>query len=312
MDRIKLDIDFESLNKIQKMNTEAFKGITPAAMKGISESLEGFANSLPKINCSNIIESAKVVTESMSALSDTIAFNTSAYLKGAQIEGFASSIKGIQNIFGNNIDKWLSISGSLKGWNEQIQSLLDRIPDEDYELLLKDTEYTKDDVIGDFNLLSEELENASQFYQKEEIRSEFNPKEEKERLENNFARKYPAAYIVIVLLVIFFEVLGIVDITNNLIIPFIQNISVAIEGNQNKYFIKEEKVKIYESSSCRSKVLDTVYYGEEVEEVKNIKMWLEISYINEDGTECMGWVAKRNLMPYKDWKYNCDDLYNVK
>ncbi len=336
MDKIKLDIDLGALKKIQKMNIQAFKGIAPVAIKDISESLlhiskfdtgvlemqkrvvgmpqvyEGFANSLLQINYRNIIESAKIVTKSMLALSDTLDFNLSTYLKGIKTDCIIDSIKGIQDIFDNNIEKWRSMSESLNVWNEQIQSALDMISDEDYEILLKDTEYTKDDVIEDFNLLSEELENTSQFYQKEESRAEFSPKQEKERIENNFAIKYPAAYIILVLFGIFFDVLGKVEITNNLIIPFIQNVSVAIEGNQNKYFIKEEKVKVYESSSCRSKVLDTVYYGEEVEEVKNIKMWLEISYINEDGTERIGWIAKRNLMPYKDWKYNSDDLYDIK
>ncbi len=279
---------------------------------GISYAFNDSYNSIPQINYSNIIKLAEVVTKSMSVLPDTLDFNLSTYLKGIKADGIIDSIKGVQDIFGNNIEKWRSMSESLKVWNEQMQSALDRIPDEDYKILLKDTEYTKNDVIEDFNLLSEELENTSQFYQKEESRAEFNPKQERERIENNFAIKYPAAYIMLVLYGIFFDVLGTVEITNNLIIPFIQNVSVAIEDNKDKYFIKEEKAKVYEFSNCRSKVLDTVYYGEEVEEIKDIKMWLEVSYVNEEGMKCTGWIAKRNLMTYKDWKYNFDDLYDIK
>lgn len=146
MNSIKLDIDFAALNKIQEMNLKAFKGIAPVAMKGISESLsqiskvstdafemqkivtgipqvcEGLANCLPQINYSNIIESAKVITKSMPALSDTLDFDASTYLKAIPIEGIANSFKGIQDIFGNNIEAWVSMCQPIKGCNDFIYS----------------------------------------------------------------------------------------------------------------------------------------------------------------------------------------------
>lgn len=334
MDRIKFDIDLGVINKAQEMNTEAFKDINSAALRNISESISCISkfdtsifemqknytgisslisdlkNSITQLNLGTL-ESMKGVTKSMSELSDILTFNATTYLRDIKTEGIADSIKGLQDVI-RPIETWNLASESVKVWNEQLQFVVDAISDEDYKILLKDTGYTKEDVIEDFNSISKELGSNPQFYQEEKNEVDFNPKEEKEQLENNFAKKYPAAYIIIVLFTIFFEVLGKVETTDNVIVPFIQNIIVAVEGNQDKYFIKEEKVKVYESSSCHSKVLDTVYYGEEVEELKDIKMWLEVSYVNEDGTECIGWIAKRNLMTYQDWKYNSDDLYNVK
>lgn len=326
-----LGFDLGAISKIQEMSSKTFEGITPAAMKGISESLSRVAKvssetfeiqknvqeissvpeGLPRINYDNIAKSLKGITQMMPALSDTLAFNASTYLKNVPIESIANSFKGIQNIFGNNIEEWVSMFESIKVWNEQVLSVLDRIPYEEYEILLKDTEYTKDDVIGDFNNISTEIKEEDNDFQQIFSDNTLNPKEKIAKLKNVIYTKYHAVFYVALIIGILIDIHTGKEALQNTYIPFFESIIVAIEGNQNKYFIKEEKVKVYESSSCRSKVLDMVYYGEEVEEVKDVKMWLEVSYINEDGTECIGWIAKRNLMTYKDWKYNCDDLYNI-
>ncbi len=330
MDRSGFGIDLELINKV-KINT--FKVIAPVTIKGISESFANISklkeisemqkniagissvfnnlkNSIPQIDL-GAIESLKDVTKSMSELSDTLNSNVSTYLKDIKIEGVADSIKGFHDVI-RPIETWNLTNESLKVWNERLQSIIDTLPDEDYEVLLKDTGYTKEDVIEDFNSISDELANNPQSYQEEKNKADFNPKEAKEQLENNFSIKYPAAYIIIFLFINFFEILGKVDTINNVFVPFIQNSIVKIEGNQDKYFIKEEKVKVYESSSCHSKVLDIVYYGEEVEEIQDIKMWLEVSYVNENGIQCVGWIAKRNLVTYRDWQFNSDDIYDIK
>ena len=43
--------------------------------------------------------------------------------------------------------------------------------------------------------------------------------------------------------------------------------------------------------------------------IDSVKMWDKVTYVNQDGEEITGWIAKRNLMPYKDYEFNSDELY---
>ena len=322
----------KTINKIQTMNIVTFKEITPAAVEGILDSLaymskldtgifesqknlanimsvfDGIKENIVQLNGIVTIGSLQGVTEVVSALSDVLKFNSF----NVKIDGIADSIKGLQNVFGNNIEKWNSINDVVKIWNQKLQPIVESIPDEEYELLLQGTDYTKDNVVEDFNIIVEETKEEDNDFQQIFSDDTLNPKEKIEKIVNEIYKRSHAVCYVVLIVVVLLTVHNCKDALQNTYIPLVESIFGALEDNQDKYFVKEECVKVYESSSCQSKVLDIIYYGEEVEELKDIKMWLEVSYVNEDGTECIGWIAKRNLMTYQDWKYNSDDLYNVK
>ena len=52
-------------------------------------------------------------------------------------------------------------------------------------------------------------------------------------------------------------------------------------------------------------------YAEQVTQIESVKLWDKVTYVNLDGEEVEGWIAKRNIMPYKDYEFNSDDLYDL-
>lgn len=84
-----------------------------------------------------------------------------------------------------------------------------------------------------------------------------------------------------------------------------------MQGNEDIFFIKVESAKLYTEPSSNSTVVLNILYGQQVTLIESVKLWDKVSYINPDGEEVVGWIAKRNLMPYQDYQYNSDDLYSI-
>lgn len=319
MERIKFDFDFDKFREIQKINIKAFE-ISPVAIKNISSlhiphcgiktfetqkniqvminALENFSNNLSQLSYKN-------TTAALQNLS-----NMSKCCRNLRTNDITNLIKGIQDIY--NTQKWFIISESLKTWSKQLQFIVNRIPDEDYELLLKNNEYTKQDIVEDIENVLEEVEEKDNIFQQIASDNMLNPKEKISKVAEEIYNRFPAVCYFVLVIGVLYNIHAAKEVLQNTYFPFFESIGIVMEGNQDKYIVKEEKVKVYELPNCRSKVVDTVYYGDELKEVKDVKMWLEVSYINDLGMKCTGWIAKRNLMTYKDWKYNSDDLYNIK
>lgn len=78
---------------------------------------------------------------------------------------------------------------------------------------------------------------------------------------------------------------------------------------QNTYFVRVKSAKIYEEPNSHSKIISEVLYGDEIIKTEDVKMWIKIEYKTEEGKNTTGWIAKRNLMTYRDYEFHQDKLY---
>ena len=108
--------------------------------------------------------------------------------------------------------------------------------------------------------------------------------------------------------IILFVVSGLMTV-DEFVVPVAQNAIVALQGNDKTFFVKVDSAKLYSDSSSHSEVLTNVLYSERVTLLESINMWDRVVYVDINGNEIEGWIAKRNLMSYQDYQFNSDELY---
>ena len=97
-----------------------------------------------------------------------------------------------------------------------------------------------------------------------------------------------------------------------MLLPLAQNAIVSLQGYENIFFVKVESAKLYSEPNSHSTVITKILYAEQVTQIDSVNLWNKVVYINPDGEEVEGWIAKRNLMTYQNYEFNSDDLYNLK
>lgn len=194
----------------------------------------------------------------------------------------------------------------FRSLNKEMRDMASAIPAKIYKVLLNGTGYTKKDIVKDLDDISLGVKKGKGIYRQILSDETLGIKEKKEKILSVFYNNHKAAYCFLLVIMTLVNVYGVTQFVLDGVIPFVEDVIILAQGNENKYFISEQRVNVYEFSSCRSKVLDVIYYSEQVKELSDAKMWRKVTYINTDGVQSVGWIAKRNLIPYKDWLFNDD------
>lgn len=189
---------------------------------------------------------------------------------------------------------------------KNVQKSLDMIENILFDKLFSGIDYNKEDLVNEMEEISIDLQNHLQCENDDSIDS----KMQIENFWTNLKTKHPKLYIIIVLFNTIVTFAGDIDVVSN-IIPKIEDTFVYFQGNSDFYFIKEDCAKIYEEASSQTNVIDFIYYGEEVIKLEDAKLWVKVLCKGKSGNPVIGWVAKRNLMSYKDYQFNSDKLYDI-
>lgn len=192
------------------------------------------------------------------------------------------------------------------GYGEIVKRLTS-LSENEIEFIVDGTDFTAKEVLEDINELKETdlvsengvLEHDS-FLLKEKW--------------DNFLKRHPALANTIWIIGVFIGLISGIFAVNELgelVVSTTQEVIVKMQGNEDIFFIDVEAAKLYTEPNSHSAVITKILYAEEVTQIDSVKMWDKVIYVNPDGEEMTGWIAKRNLMPYKDYQFNSDDLYDM-
>lgn len=199
-----------------------------------------------------------------------------------------------------------SMLQATKSWAEvsKILEQIESIPEDEIEMMMEGTEFTKEEVFEDIKDLKEE------FLTSKDSESAILLKDRWE----NFWRNHPAlANMLFIMRIVVAISAGILDLYQiaDLVKDGTQNTIVSLQGCEDIFFIKVDSAKLYTAPDSYSKVITKILYAEQVIQVDSVNLWDKVIYINPEGEEIEGWIAKRNLMTYRDYQFNSEDLYNV-
>lgn len=217
---------------------------------------------------------------------------------------FNSNFKEIIKSYSEIVSRYELNQDFIDSWKD-IQESLNKIGKMLLDELFSEITYAKENLTTEIEELSVDLQNQLQY-----IDDSIDPKVQMEELLNDFRIKHPVLYQVFLVISVTISLMGSVDTISN-IIPKIEDTIVYLQGNSDIYYIKEDCVKIYEGASSQAKVKDFIFYGEEVIKLEDAKLWVKVLCKGKSGNPVIGWVAKRNLMYYKDYQFNSDKLYNI-
>ena len=238
------------------------------------------------------------------------------------LSGMMNAINAIQSVAGRFSEYNVEISQIVKNIsvleinNLQLQNIrtaletisryqnlydtLDAVPNTFYDKVLENTEYNKNDI----------LDNVDEFVGfvdelKENNDTAKNIVKVIDQKKEEFFSSHPVFYILCIIITVLCNILN----CKNELLPIVQESIVCMEGNEDIYFTKTNVAKVYEQPNCKSKTVGKLLYGESMKKVEDINMWIKVIFTDTEGNEYTGWVAKRNLIDYKTWKYNSDSLY---
>lgn len=198
----------------------------------------------------------------------------------------------------------------------QIFKSLSGLSDNIYEQLLLGTNYTKSDVLHDIGDIATEYETVSELCEHEKL----NVYERMEKNEQNFIKKHPVLFIIFLIISQTMGMISTVNDVNMIVRPMFQDLIVYTQGKTDIYYVKADVANIYDKpSSCiktkkntdGSTVLECVCYGEQVEKIQDVKMWVKVCYTDCLGNKLVGWIAKKNLISYADYQFNSDALCDM-
>lgn len=189
-----------------------------------------------------------------------------------------------------------------------LAATIQSMPDSVWDTISDEEGYSKEEI-------QEELEvMQAEGFQVTDIEG-LTPEQVKENVWVWLWESYPKVAAVLLVLAFIiggtFDVLDKVDIANNILLPMVQNSIVKMQGNEDIFFVKVESARLYTEPSSHSEVITKILYAEQVMQIESVNLWDKVIYINSDGEEVEGWMAKRNLMTYQDYEFNSDDLYNI-
>lgn len=189
-----------------------------------------------------------------------------------------------------------------------LSATIQSIPDFVWDTLSDEEGYSKEEIQEELEIVREEGLHSLAI-------NGLTPDQIQKGLWNQIAEKHPklARFLAIIVFVIGIstDIINLVETTNNTIVPMAQNIVVKLQGKEDIFYVKVESAKLYTKPDSHSKVITKILYAEEVMQIDSVKMWDKVTYVNPDGEEITGWIAKRNLMTYKDYEFNSDDLYDL-
>ena len=192
----------------------------------------------------------------------------------------------------------------FSGYGALIESL-SSLQENEIELILEGTEFTTDEVLEDIKDLKEEFTTETLAEDTLLLKDKWEA----------FLRKHPAlANVIFVMGMLIGLTSGILAVNDigELVVSTTQEVIVSTQDNEDIFFIKVDSAKLYTEPSSHSAVKIYILYGEQVTLIESINLWDKVIYINQDGEEITGWIAKRNLMTYQDYQFNSDDLYDMK
>lgn len=189
-----------------------------------------------------------------------------------------------------------------------IYDTIQSIPDSVFDTLSDEEGYSKEEI-------QEELEvMRAEGFAITDIEG-LTPDQVQEKMWMQLWEKCPtAAHVLVMLLFAIGITANTIDSVNTIkeiFLPIVQNTIVKLQGKEEIFFVKVESAKLYTEPNSHSKVITKILYAEEVTWVESIKLWDKVIYINPDGEEITGWIAKRNVMLYKDYEFNSDELYEI-
>lgn len=195
---------------------------------------------------------------------------------------------------------WSAYADAFEGYQNIFQSIAS-FSENTMDIMLDGTDFTHEDVFEDI----EEFQQAMAIVEKEDEGAILPEEKVKE-----FLHRHPAlAHVLYVINIILLVMSGIMTV-NDFVVPMAQSAIVRLQGNDKTFFVKVDSARLYAEASSHSEVITNVLYGECVTLVESINMWNKVLYVDVDGNEIEGWIAKRNLMTYQDYQFNSDTLYD--
>lgn len=295
-----------------------------SSLSGITSILESYQGIFENISTKNMVEIFSTsLSKTMQGYMDCMKLiDYSAYTKTfADVLGsnFQSILKTydysryVENIT-KNLSAYIGMTESMQNFQQTISDIVSSyqgifshitsIPREEFDAMLDGTDFTREDVLEDIEQFEYEV---SETFDLRDISENVLPEEK----VNAFLRDHPALAYIVYTIAIIWTILSGAQVTNDMILPQIQSAIVSMQDNDDIYFIKVDSAKLYVEPSSYSSVTMQIPYGEQVTLVESIKLWDKVTYIDSEGEEIEGWIAKRNLMTYCDYQFKSDDLYNL-
>lgn len=194
---------------------------------------------------------------------------------------------------------------SVDNYIANIQEMLRNIPDSVYDTVLEDQDCTRQDIEEEVATLNDKNFSYSiEGKTPEEVQQEF-----WKELWRNHQKVAQVLFSLFFMLQMASPVVESSEFIKNIVLPATQSAIVFLQDKQDTYFVKVDSAKIYESPNSHSSVISNALYGDEVYQLEDVKLWVKIECKTGNGNTITGWIAKRNLMPYRDYEFNSDKLY---
>lgn len=185
-----------------------------------------------------------------------------------------------------------------------LSATIQSIPDSVWDTLSDEEGYSKEEIQEELEVMQADV------FPLTDIQG-LTPDQVKEKMWVWLWGNYPKVATVLMVVLFVFSGIGFVDTVSDFAVPFVQNAIVKMQGKEDIFFVKVESAKLYSEPNSHSSVVTKILYAEQVTQIESVKLWDKVIYINPDGEEVEGWIAKRNLMTYQDYEFNSEDLYNL-
>lgn len=295
-----------------------------SSLLGVTTMLESYQSIFNNISTKDIIERMSTpLSKMMRGYVDCMkSVDYSAYTKtfsnilGSNFQtileayDYSEYLKGITK----NLSLYMDMTETMQNFKENISDIVSSyqelfshitsIPREEFDAMLDGTDFTREDVLEDIEQFEYEVSETSNL---EDVSENGLPEE---RI-STYLKAHPALAYIICVINIIWTILSGVQVTNDMVVPQIQSAIVAMQGNEDIYYIKVDSARLYTEPSSYSSVIMQIPYGEQVALVESIKLWDKVTYIDSEGEEITGWIAKRNLMTYCDYQFNSNELHGL-
>lgn len=189
-----------------------------------------------------------------------------------------------------------------------LYGIIQEIPDSVYDVLLEEEGYSKEEIQEELEVMKTDTLSLTEI-------EGLTPNQVEEKIWGWLWESYPKVATVLLVLVVIIggmlDTLDNVDTANNILISLAQNAIVTLQGYEDIFFVKVDSAKLYTAPDSHSDVITKILYAEQVTQIESVNLWDKVIYINPDGEEITGWIAKRNLMTYRDYEFNSDELYGI-
>lgn len=256
---------------IKSLDTDRFLSAYNHAMEMDRRLMQSMSNVLTSINVDHIASIAQQVKLSTEALE-----NFSRALSLTQSESIISNLC------------------------DTIQSM----PDSVWDTLSDEEGYSKEEIQAELEVMKTENFPITDI-------NGLTPDQVIEKMWGWLWANHPKAATVLMVAMLTFSTIGVVCTAKDIFFPMAQNAIVKLQGNEDIVFIKVDSAKLYTEPNSHSTVITKILYAEEVTVIESINLWDKVVYIDREGKEVVGWVAKRNLMTYQDYNFNSDELYDM-